>query len=95
MPKTFTLTAISELLPEGEHTGELGYVTFIATDGVDTHKYWTTNTDRLEEDFAQVVPEIEARSIVQQLRRGETVLFPGAWNLDYLFTNRLGGASND
>jgi hypothetical protein len=89
MARAFTLTAVPELTAEGDHKGELDRVTFIATDGVETHRYWTTNTDRLEEDFAQTVTAIEARNIIQRLRRGETVSFPNMWSLDDLFCTRF------
>jgi hypothetical protein len=95
VPGLFTLTAIPDLCPADEHKGHLEYVTFIATDGVDTHKYWTTDTGTLKNDFAQIMTQDEAMEILARLSAGETVVFPGLFRLEDLHKNRFGGASSD
>ena len=82
MGATFTLAAIPWLLPQGELKGYLEYVTFIATDGAYTKKWSSTNTGTFAEDFAKIVPPANAQDILEQLRRGETVLFAGLFELD-------------
>jgi hypothetical protein len=91
---TFTLTALLWLLPEGELKGYLEYVTFIATDGGYTMKWCATNTGTFAEDFAKIVPPGNAQHILERLRRGETVLFPGLFELDQVL-HQFGGSSND
>ena len=93
MPRTFILTAIPGLLVEGEDTGHLEYVTFVAADGDETHKWFSTNTGTYAIDFAQIVDGATAFSIVQRLRRGETVVFPGAFELHQI-KYQFGGAGN-
>lgn len=94
MAEPFTLTAIPDLLPEGEFKGHLETVTFIANDGNTTHKWWSTNIGTYADDFARIVPRPEARRILDQLRRGETVTFPGLWALDEI-KHKFGGVGNE
>ena len=82
MAQTFTLTAVPWLLPEGEFKGYLEYVTFIATDGGYTKKWSSTNIGTYAEDFAKILPPSDAQDVLERLRRGEMVLFPGLFELD-------------
>ena len=94
MAGTFALTAIPWLLPEGDHKGHLEYVTFIATDGIETYKWSTTNTGTYVQDFALIVDAGNAQHILFELRRGNTVVFPGLFDLDRLL-HQFGGTSNE
>jgi hypothetical protein len=94
MAATFALTAIPSLLREGENKGHLEYVTFIATDGGYSKKWTSTNTGTYVQDFALIVDAGSAQHIVDQLRRGETVLFPGLFELDQLL-HQFGGAGSE
>jgi hypothetical protein len=88
------LTAIPCLLPEGEHKGHLEYVTFIATDGSYSKKWFATNIGTFAEDFAKIVPCCNAANILDRLRRGEPVLFPGLYELNQVL-HQFGGVGND
>ena len=94
MAATFSLTAIPSLLPEGEHRGHLEYVTFLATDGGYSKKWSATNIETFAEDFAKIVPSCNAENIVDRLRRGEPVLFPGLYELAQVL-HQFGGSSNE
>lgn len=87
-------TTIPWLLPEGDHKGHLEYVTFIATDGIETYKWSTTNTGTYVQDFALILDAGNAPHILDELRRGNTVLFSGLFELDQV-VHQFGGASND
>lgn len=94
MAATFALTAIPWLLPEGENKGHLEYVTFFATDGGYTKKWTATNTGTFAEDFAKIVGPGSGQAILERLRQGKTVLFPGLFELDQVL-HRFGGESID
>jgi hypothetical protein len=90
----FTLTAIPHLLPEGEHKGHLEYVQFVAMEGSVKHKWSSVNVGTYAEDFAKIVPTDLARLILSRLRNGETVTFPGLWDLEQI-KHQFGGNGND
>ena len=94
MAGTFALTAIPWLLPEGDPKGHLEYVTFVATDGIETYKWSTTNTGTYVQDFALIVDAGNTQHILDELRCGNTVLFPGLFEL-YQVLHQFGGSSND
>ncbi|RZU39312.1 hypothetical protein [Edaphobacter modestus] len=94
MAEPFTLTAIPNLLPEGEFKGHLETITFVASDGYTTHKWWSTNIGTYAEDFAKVIPSEEANVILARLRAGETVTFPGFWAIDEI-KHKFGGPGNE
>ncbi len=87
--------AIPELIVESDRVKHLAYVTFIATDGSVRHKWSSTNTGTCEADFAKIVNEIEARAIVERLRRGDIVTFPELFDYEELRTHKLGEAATD
>ena len=82
MERTFALTAIPMVLREGDHTGHLEYVTFIATNGGYKKTWYSTNIGTYADDFAKIVPSDHATNILDRLSRGELVLFPGHFTLD-------------
>jgi hypothetical protein len=86
----FALSGIPKLLSNGHHKGPLESVTFIATDGFAHHQWSVTNTGTFAEDFAKIVGPGNAQDILDRLRRGETVLFPGLFELDQLL-HQFGG----
>jgi hypothetical protein len=94
MAATFALTAIPYLLPEGDRKGHLEYVTFIATDGGYTKKWTATNMGTFVQDFALIVNAGNAQHILDELRGGKTVLFPGLFELDQIL-QKFGGWRTD
>ena len=94
MEGKFALTAIPKLLHEGEERARLEYVTFIATDGSETHHWIATNTGTYAQDFALVVDAGNAQNILTRLHRGETVLFPGLFDLAEI-KHTFRGSSNE
>jgi len=67
---------------------------FIATSGNYSKKWSATNIGTFAEDFAKIVPRCNAENILERLRRGEPVLFPGLYELDQVL-HQFGGAGND
>jgi hypothetical protein len=94
MHDLYVLTAFPTLLPEGEHEEHLEYVTFIATNGEERHKYGSVNNGTYATDFAKFVTRQEAEAILARLRKGEMVIFPGLWSLDEV-RHCLGFSRND
>jgi hypothetical protein len=84
MSDEFLLRAVPDIIPAGPHKGYLGYVTFFATNGKVTLRWFSTNRDRYASEFAELVGWSTALSLVQRLCRGENVSFPGCWSLDVL-----------
>jgi hypothetical protein len=79
----YKLIATPHLNVEGKHLfGRLEHVTFTATDGRETHEWRAKKTEHLAGDFAKVVPLRDAYGIVEQLRDGVTVEFPGRYHLE-------------
>jgi hypothetical protein len=78
---TFTLIAEPGLLLEGEFKGHLETVTFVAVNANDMHKWWSVNVGSFEKDFSRIVLPSVAIEIVKRLRAGETVEFPGRYEL--------------
>ena len=89
---TYSLTAIPWPLSNGEHKVQLEYVLFVATDGIQTHKWSSTNKGTFIEDLSRIVPLGNAREITARLHRGEPVLFPWLFDLEQI-RNNLGGAA--
>jgi len=83
------LIATPHRLIEGSLLGRLEHVTFTATDGAETHEWSADRTEHLAGDFAKVVPLRDAYGIVEQLRDGLTVEFPGRYDLEDI-KSRLG-----
>jgi len=77
MAGTFALIAIPRLRSESEGKGYLESVTFIATGGGYTRQWSIPNTGTYTKDLLKIVPLGNAQSIIDSLRRDETVLFPG------------------
>ena len=94
MKGNFVLTAVPMLLRESAHKGQLEYISFIATDRVDTHKWSSTNTGTYAQDFALVVDAGNACDILTRLRGGETVLFPGHYRIEEI-NDKFGDSTNE
>lgn len=47
----YKLVAIPFLLTEGEFKGHLETVTFVASSGSESHKWWSVNVGSYENDF--------------------------------------------
>jgi hypothetical protein len=73
MAEPFKLTAIPDLLPEGEFKGHLETVTFIAANGEQRHKWWAVNVGTFESDFRKIVSPEMAQHVVEKRKR---VIFP-------------------
>jgi hypothetical protein len=78
----YTLIAKPHFLPWGDFKGHLHKVTFVAIPeptarGHVTHRWWIANGGTLARDFGALVSSIEAITLVEDLRRGFTVTFPG------------------
>lgn len=84
MAGLYRLTATPSLLFEGEDEGHLETVTFIATSERETQKWWSVNVGSYETDFSKLVHSSAAKEIVNRLRSGETVEFPGRYDLSQL-----------
>jgi hypothetical protein len=69
-------------LSNGENKGQREYVLFVAADGMQTHKWSSTNTGTFIEDLSRIVPLGNARDITARLLRGEPVLFPRLFDLE-------------
>jgi len=93
MAEPYKLTATPFLLLEGEQKGRLETVTFIATSDRDTQKWWSVNVGSYETDFSTLVHSSAAKEIVKRLRSGETVEFPGRYELSQL--KGFGGSWGD
>src|SRR5713101_660449 len=90
----YKLIAVPHLLTEGEHKGHFETVTFTAESGQgDVHKWWCVNIGTFEADFSRIVNPAAAKEIVNRLRAGETVQFPGSYQLERL--RGFGSSSND
>jgi hypothetical protein len=94
MSTIFTLTAIPQLLPEGDNKGRLECIQFIASDHRSTHKWSSTNVGTYAHDFEKIVSPDESCVILYRLRNGETVIFPGFWKLGQL-KHQFGGAGKE
>jgi hypothetical protein len=69
-------------MTDGANKGHLEYVLFVATNGMETHKWSSTNTGTYVEDLSRIVPVGNAEDIYTHLLRGEPVLFPVLFDLD-------------
>jgi hypothetical protein len=94
MPEPFTLTVIPGLIRDGEDKDHLEFVTFVAQNSITFAQWTAVNIGTFVEDFAKVVPIDDADDIVSQLRAGDTVHFPGFWQLDEI-KHKFGGSGND
>jgi hypothetical protein len=93
MAEKFLLRAVPDLVPAGPHKGYLAYVTFFATNGVETLRWFSTNSGRYVSDFADFVGWRSAEEIVEKLSRGENATFPGTWSIDTLANAKFLGVS--
>jgi hypothetical protein len=93
MAEPYKLTATPFLLLEGEDKGHLETVTFIATSERETQKWWSVNVGSYETDFSKLVHSSAAKEIVNRLRSGESVEFPGRYELRQL--KGFGGSWGD
>jgi hypothetical protein len=93
MAELYRLTATPFLLLEGEFKGHLETVTFIATSERETQEWWSVNVGSYETDFSKLVHPLAAKEIVNRLRSGETVEFPGRYGLSQL--KGFGGSWGD
>jgi hypothetical protein len=80
----FILRAVPDIVPAGRHKGYLAYVTFFATDGSTTYRWFSTNVDGYLSEFAKLVDWQTAESIYEKLCSGEIASFPSEWSLDVL-----------
>ena len=80
----YTLTALADLQPETKDGPRLRSILFIATDGNENHTWKTPNTGTFVADFSLLVDAGTAHTIFQKLCRGETVTFPGLFELKML-----------
>jgi hypothetical protein len=87
---TYTLIAEPGLLLEGQFKGHLETVAFVAVNGDDMHKCWSVNVGSFEKDFSTIVLPLAAKEIVKRLRAGETIEFPGRYELGEIM--RFGGS---
>jgi hypothetical protein len=76
--RTFSLTEIPTLLPEDEHKSHLEYVTSIATNCAEKHRWNSPNTGTYLDDFARVTDYAYAQEILDRL----IVLFSGVFRLE-------------
>ena len=80
----YTLTALADLHQETKDSPRLRSVLFIATDGYESHTWKVPNTGTFVADFSFLVDAGTAHTIFQKLCRGETVTFPGLYELKML-----------
>jgi hypothetical protein len=86
----YTLIAKPHFLPWGDFKGHLQKVTFVAIPeptalGQVTRRWWTANAGTLAKDFSSLVPSSEAIAILEDLRRGHTVTFPGRFPITRMY----------
>jgi hypothetical protein len=93
MAEPYKLTAIPFLQLEGGDKGHLETVTFVATSEREMQKWWSVNVGSYETDFSRLVHSLAAKEIVNRLRSGETVEFPGRYGLSQLMG--VGGSWGD
>ena len=86
---TYSLTAIPWPL-SGENKGNLEYILFVATDGIQIHKWSSTNSGACMEELSRIVPPGNAIDIFSHLLRGEPVLFPGLFDLEQIRNKSCG-----
>ena len=82
--ETYTLTARPNLEPVTEMASRIESLVFIATDGYDSHTWTVVNHGHFVVDFSFLVDAGTAHRIFQRLCSGETVMFPGLFNLERL-----------
>jgi hypothetical protein len=76
---TYKLIAKPCLISEGEFKGELRSVAFIATSPTETMQWFVINCGQFEWAFSDLVTRRCATEMVDALRRGEAVEFPGTY----------------
>ena len=87
MTGNLVLVAFPNLLAGGDFKGYLQSVTFTATNGSDLHQWSTTNIVRVEVGLKSVLHPDIAAGCMERLRAGETVTFPGRWELNEIMHN--------
>jgi hypothetical protein len=73
------LSAKPSLIAEGEYTGELERVAFIATSATSSKQWFVINCGQFESAFGKLLPHGVATEMVDALTRGEGVEFPGMY----------------
>jgi hypothetical protein len=81
---TYSLMAIPWSLSNGEKIEHLEYVLFVATDGIQTHKWSSTHTGNYIEYLSRIVSLADARDIYMRLLRGEPVALPVVFDLQQI-----------
>jgi hypothetical protein len=94
MCATYSLTAIPWPLSNSPNEGHLEYVLFVATDGMQTHKWSSTHTETFIEELRRIVPSGNAKEIYTRLLRGEPVLFPFLFDIEQI-TNKFRIVDNE
>ena len=78
----FKLSAKPSLILKGQFQGELRSVEFVATSPGETMQWFVINCGQLEQAFRTFLPRPEAKEIMETLRRGRSVRFPGRYRRD-------------
>jgi hypothetical protein len=73
------LSAQPSLISEGEYTGELERVAFVATSATSSKQWFVINCGQFERAFGKLLPHKAATEMVAALTRGEGVEFPGRY----------------
>jgi hypothetical protein len=76
---SYKLFAEPILAAEGDGPGELHKVAFVAESQFETMRWYVVNAGQLERVFSKLIPRALARRLVQVLRRGDRVEFPGLY----------------
>jgi hypothetical protein len=74
---TYKLFAEPVLIAEGDGPGELRKVEFVARSPYETVRWFVINRGQLERVFSKLIPRALAARLVEVLRRGDKVEFPG------------------
>jgi hypothetical protein len=74
---TYKLFAEPILIAEGDGPGELRKVAFVAKSPYETIRWFVINGGQLERMFSELIPRALAARLVEVLRRGDKVEFPG------------------
>jgi hypothetical protein len=79
---------------KGPFKGHLESITFFASSESHSFKWWRVNTGTLVKDFQKIVSPELAKHIVEQLRSGETIVFPNRYECEQV-KGGFGGRWND
>jgi hypothetical protein len=81
---TYTLRAVPNRELDTEGWSHLNALTFIASDGYDSHTWTVVNRGRFVVDFSLLVDAGTAYRLFQDLREGKDVMFPCRFSLEFL-----------